>query len=102
MSQHLSSIIIRDLEADCSSHHEALNIYASHLISTLLECGLQSIPCNTIDPLPANIFVGWKDHVDKLKGETNFWHRVWVESGCTSSGVLFQIKRLICYLTFEA
>ena len=39
------------------------------------------------------IFSGWTDGTHILKQKSFFWHRVWVEAGCPSSGVLFQIKK---------
>ena len=37
--------------------------------------------------------VGWNSCARYLKEATNFWHKVWDEAGCPSSGVLFKIKR---------
>ena len=37
--------------------------------------------------------IGWNDRANKLKNESKFWYRVWVEAGYPTSGVLFQIKK---------
>ena len=37
---------------------------------------------------PGNLLAG-----RNLKRSSNFWHRIWSEAGCPSSGVLFQIKK---------
>ena len=36
---------------------------------------------------------GWNVCARKLKESAGFWHRLWCECGCPSSGVLSQIKR---------
>ena len=36
---------------------------------------------------------GWNNSTNTLKQEAHFWHRVWTECGCPTSGVLFQIKK---------
>ena len=36
---------------------------------------------------------GWKDSAAQLRRASIFWHRVWEEAGCPSSGVLSTIKR---------
>ena len=43
--------------------------------------------------LPLLRLVGWKDAACGLRESANFWHRIWSDSGCPSSGVLFQIKK---------
>ena len=36
---------------------------------------------------------GWNDGPKILKTQANFWHRVWMEAGCPSSGVLSNIRK---------
>ena len=43
--------------------------------------------------LPLLRLVGWKDAACGLRESANFWHRIWSDSGCPSSGVIFQIKK---------
>ena len=78
---------------DCSAHHKALDSYTHSLVSTLESCSLLCFPscassCASLPKLP-----GWKDGTGKLREMSVFWHRVWVEAGCPSAGVLFNIKR---------
>ena len=58
-----------------------------HLVSTLLKCAYQCFP--TYTNTSNQKLVGWNDGAGKLKETTNFWHKVWEEAGCPSSGVLF-------------
>ena len=87
----LSSEAINCYSTDCSCHLELLDYYAHHLVHTLLDCACLCIPSHTTSS-PRRL-VGWKDGVSSLKEATNFWHKVWVEAGCPSSGVLFSIKK---------
>ena len=94
MSQNLSPLpseIISCCSTDCSCHRHLLDDYADHLVHTLLDCSYHSIPTHTSSG--SKIFVGWKDGASKLKEATNFWHKVWLQAGCPSSGVLFNIKK---------
>ena len=86
----LSSEAINCYSTDCSCHLELLDDYAHHLVHTLLDCACLCIPSHTTSS--SRSLVGWKDGVSSLKEATNFWHKVWVEAGCPSSGVLFSIK----------
>ena len=87
----LSSEASNCYSTDCSCHLELLDDYAHHLVHTLLDCACLCIPSHTTSS-PRRL-VGWKDGVSSLKEATNFWHKVWVEAGCPSSGVLFSIKK---------
>ena len=77
----------------CSHHHEALDSYSQHLVSTVLECASQCIPMHKSTPGAVRNLTGWNHGADKLKEATRFWHKVWEEAGCPSSGVLFNVKK---------
>ena len=44
--------------------------------------------CLRYAPLP-----GWNRSAHTLKQSAQFWHKVWSDCGCPTSGVLFQIKK---------
>ena len=71
-------------------HDSLLDGYADHIMNTLLDCALRCLPCRTISPRK---IVGWNDSTGKLKKASVFWHKVWEEAGCPTSGVLSAIKR---------
>ena len=56
----------------------------------MLHCASYCFPCKRP---PFKRVPGWKDSVDQLRRASIFWHRVWEEAGCPSSGVLSTIKR---------
>ena len=68
-----------------------LDLYADHLVSTLLTCALDSFPTRSVSS--SRRLVGWNRSLSKLKNATNFWYKIWEEAGCPNAGVLFQIKR---------
>ena len=87
----LSSDVTDCSSTDCSCHCDTLDIYADHLVTTLLDCASQCLP--TSKTSFHRKLVGWNSSARYLKEATNFWHKVWDEAGCPSSGVLFKIKK---------
>ena len=73
----------------CSCHHDILDTYAQHIVHTLHNCATHCVPSHITS---SRRIVGWKDGAGVFKETSNFWHKVWVEAGCPSSGVLFSIK----------
>ena len=59
-------------------------------MSTMLHCVSYCFPCKrpSFKRVP-----GWKYSAEQLRRASIFWHRVWEEACCPSSGVLFTIKR---------
>ena len=74
--------------SDCNQHHDVL---ARNLITSLLDSASQCFP--TYHKSSTRKLTGWKEFAGNLKRSANFWHRIWSEAGCPSSGVLFQIKK---------
>ena len=64
-----------------------IDSYADTLMNILLDCAHGSISST-----PRRL-AGWNDGPSELRRETNFWHKVWEEAGCPSSGVLFNVKK---------
>lgn len=42
-------------------------------------------------PQSSNV-AGWSEAAAAFKHDANFWHRVWIEAGWPSVGLLFNIK----------
>ena len=75
----------------CTLHCDTLDLYADHLVSTLLTCALDSFPTRSVSS--SRRLVGWNRSLSKHKNATNFWYKIWEEAGCPYAGALFQIKR---------
>ena len=75
---------------NCSAHASLLDDYSEYIMSTMLHCASYCFPCKkpSFKRVP-----GWKDSAGQLRRASIFWHRVWEEAGCPSSGVLSTIKR---------
>ena len=75
---------------NCSAHASLLDDYSEHIMSTMLHCASCCFPCKrpSFKSVP-----GWNDSTGQLSRASIFWHRVWEEAGCPSSGVLSTIKR---------
>ena len=76
--------------SDCSEHLDLLDSFAQSLLSPLVSSSSLCFPC--VSPSPPKI-PGWNDGTRKLREMSIFWDKVWVEAGCPSAGVLFNIKR---------
>ena len=94
LSKHLPTLpteVTNCSDPNCLSHLPVLDAYAEKLVSALISCSLQFFPCvssSKVKSLP-----GWTDGAGDLKRASCFWHKVWVEAGCPTAGVLSQIKR---------
>ena len=62
---------------NCLSHLPVLDAYAEKL----------SFP---VSSSKAKLLPGWTDGAGDLKRASCFWHKVWVEAGCPTAGVLSQ------------
>ena len=68
-----------------------------------LQSFLDCISTASLEALPSTVSThthvtpGWNDFAKDLKYKANFWHRVWLEAGSPSSGVLTQIKKKAKY-----
>ena len=65
-------------------------IPGSHLISTLLTCALACFPTRSVSTTRRRL-VGWTQSVNRLKESLMFWYKIWEESGCPSSGILWKM-----------
>ena len=96
VSKHLPSFpqeILNCSIHDCTAHHEAIDLYTQSFVSVLESCSLLCFPSFTSSPASLPKLPGWNDGTGKLQKMSVFWHRVWVEAGYPSAGVLFKIKR---------
>ena len=89
----LSSDVTSCSSPDCSVHYDALDSFAQSLLLCLKSCSLKSFPCVSPSPSSSHGLPGWNDFARKLRERSAFWHKVWVQAGCPSSGVLCSIKR---------
>ena len=76
---------------DCSKHKITLDSYSLQLIKCIVDSAYHSIPCHS--RAPARTLAGWNYGPKQLRSQAKFWNQVWVEAGCPSKGVLFQIKK---------
>ena len=68
-------------------------IATQSFISVLESCSLLCFPSLTSSPASLPKLPGWNDGTGMLRKMSVFWHRVWVEAGYPSAGILFNIKR---------
>ncbi len=86
----LSEDVTSCCNPSCSLHHAALDSCCNQLLDCVDRCAKSCIPCSSS---PRHLIAGWNDTARAYKDKANFWHRVWLEAGSPSSGVLCQIKK---------
>ena len=75
---------------NCSTHTTDLNAVCLQLLSCLEEGAIQCLPMIQ-SRRPA--VPGWNIHARSLQKTAKFWHKLWSECGCPSSGIMFQLKK---------
>ena len=74
----------------CNSHYQLLDSLCSQLLECLLTA---SSICLPKVKKRRHLLAGWNASARSLKQSAAFWHKLWCDSGCPTSGVLFQIKK---------
>ena len=87
-----------DCKNDCrlAEHRYTINKYYSDIVCALQKAAslsIKRVPCRSLKPY-------WNEHLDKLKEDSVFWHRLWVDAGRPSSGTVQQI-RLSCKARYK-
>ena len=91
VSQRISSLPPNCSLPHCTIHQDVLDSCSQHLVYPSLTCSSQCFP--TISSSSSRKLAGWTDSTNNLKRTANFWHKLWNDAGCPSSGVLFQLKQ---------
>lgn len=93
VSRKLSALPIELLSCcypNCIAHIHLLDKYAEHMVATLLNCASCCFPLRKCS-VPKRV-AGWNDKAKDLKASSNFWHKVWEEAGCPTTGVLTAVR----------
>ena len=84
----------------CTTHSDCINIFLQSFLDCISTASLEALP-STVSK-HTHVTPGWNDFAKDLKYKANFWHRVWLEAGSPSSGVLIQIKKKAkCHFKYE-
>ena len=78
-------------EPTCDVHQSSLDEFCNQWSACLLDSASASIPM--YHNSGHTRIAGWNDSARPLKDKANFWHKVWIEAGCPSAGVLAEIKK---------
>ena len=87
-----SNDILHCCDPDCTIHHVDLDSYCVQRFNCIESSAVLCLPtqghCLRYAPLPS-----WNRSALTLKQSAQFWHKVWSDCGCPTSGVLVQIKK---------
>ena len=86
-------LIFNCCDTDCTARQSMLNSYCEQLFNSVPTAADLCLPKYRVNGHTSCSLSGWNSGTRPLKQSANFWHKVWSECGCPSSGVLFQIKR---------
>ena len=86
----ISEELVSCCNPNCSTHTTDLNAVCLQLLSCLEEGAIQCLPMIQ-SRRPA--VPGWNIHARSLQKTAKFWHKLWSECGCPSSGIMFQLKK---------
>ena len=96
---HLSSIIpefpndiFHCCDPDCTTHHFDIDSYCVQLFNCIESSADLCLPTQG-HRLRHGPLSGWNRSAHTLKQSAQFWHKLWSDCGCPTSGVLLQIKK---------
>ena len=84
------SDVLNCCQPECTEHLTVLDSICSDILQCIEASALNSLPKTKAK---SSRVIGWNDSAAHLKDKANFWHKVWQDSGCPSSGVLHAIKK---------
>ena len=70
-----------------------LNSYCRQLLNSIAAAADLCLPKQHHSGHSPSSLSGWNNATLSLKQSARFWHKVWTECGCPTTGVLFQIKK---------
>lgn len=75
----------------CLSHRTTITLFLNSFLDCLSAAASTALPF--VAPTRSRRLPGWNDNAKELKYKANFWHRVWLEAGSPTSGVLHGLKK---------
>ena len=87
----LLSEMVSCCSSSCASHVNVIDRCCEQFLCCLQNSAFAHLPCRS--HRPRSNLAGWNDGARHLKTDSNFWYKVWVEVGCLTYGVLFEIKK---------
>lgn len=91
---HFPTDISNCSKPNCSAHLDHLDSFAHSFLSCIFSSSLKTLPSISHSSSSASSprLPGWNESTKKLKNKSIFWHKIWVQAGCPSSGVLSSVK----------
>ena len=79
------------VDPSCTSHSGAISDFLCSLLECISAAAAETLPLVT--SFRSRRLPGWNDGARALKSKANFWHRVWLEAGSPSAGVLTELRK---------
>ena len=91
LNMMLDDAIITCCDPACTAHQQQLEQVCDQLVKCLKVAGNCSIPGKGPGKRPR--IAGWSQFVKPELQASQWWHKLWLEAGSPSAGVLFQLKK---------
>lgn len=92
LGDRLSDDVVFCCNPSCTVHQHILDEICLQLVNCLERAAHFSIPSTDISQ--RRRVAGWSQFVKPELKHSQWWHRLWVEAGSPTAGVLFQLKKL--------
>ena len=84
------AILCENIKCQNANHKRDIDDLCDKMIQACLKSGDLCFPkCKPYNPCKA----GWNSEVKLLRGDSLFWHHIWVDSGHPFTGALAQVMR---------
>jgi len=74
----------------CDVHQPDIDSYCCNIVNACIFAADSTIPGYTINKRHVP---GWNKHIPEERNTSIFWHNMWKENGCPTSGHIFNIRR---------
>ena len=77
----------------CTDHYSDINNFCTHITKSFMDATERTIPCSKPNKGTHKIIPGWDDHVEPYRKTSMFWHRLWLDNGRPSQGIVADTMR---------
>ena len=91
---HVPQDLIDCSDPNCTIHRGLIDSICSRFLACLDSCARSSFVMRA-DTGKAKSIPGWSDQVLSYQKSARFWNKLWVDAGCPSTGVLFEVRKIM-------
>ena len=89
----VEALLCSDLCCKDANHHRAVGLYAEAITRACTSAAESCIPCTKERHSMHERVPGWRERVEPFRQKSLFWHRIWIDCGRPSNGVVADCMR---------